>query len=403
MSTTNVSYLDYNGLSLVANKVRERLQKVSSMPTSPSTGDVVLYIGTTSSSYTKGHIYQYNNNTWTDISPAGGSGSGDMLESDYDPDGNVKTAGGIEDYVEGTISGKADKVSNATNGNFAGLDSNGNLTDSGSKASDFLTSHQDISGKMNTDGSNATSDVTFSGAFTVGSRVSNSTVGTNSFAQGANTEASQSCAHAEGNCTKALASCAHAEGYGTSNYKITASGSGAHAEGYASVGAITASGNGAHAEGNGTTASGNYSHAGGLRTTAGYSSQTVVGKYNNNKYNTLFEVGNGSSSTSSNAFEVYSNGDINFAGNIQQNGTTKYFDSWLATTATVSNGSFTFSGINDTSNYGYKPYFNITDSSTNKNPYAEIDTLSGAGTSSMSITYLTDADNGTVVKLRIIK
>ena len=57
------------------------------------------------------------------------------------------------------ISGKADKVSGATNGNFAGLDSNGNLTDSGSKASDFATaaqgakadtalqSHQDISGK----------------------------------------------------------------------------------------------------------------------------------------------------------------------------------------------------------------------------------------------------------------
>ena len=45
------------------------------------------------------------------------------------------------------ISGKADKVSSPTNGNFAGLDSSGNLTDSGSKASDFLTSHQDISGK----------------------------------------------------------------------------------------------------------------------------------------------------------------------------------------------------------------------------------------------------------------
>ena len=33
--------------------------------------------------------------------------------------------------------GKADKVSDATNGNFAGLDSNGNLTDSGYKATDF--------------------------------------------------------------------------------------------------------------------------------------------------------------------------------------------------------------------------------------------------------------------------
>lgn len=38
----------------------------------------------------------------------------------------------------GTLSStKADKVSSATNGNFAGLDSNGNLTDSGKKASDF--------------------------------------------------------------------------------------------------------------------------------------------------------------------------------------------------------------------------------------------------------------------------
>ena len=35
------------------------------------------------------------------------------------------------------ISGKADKVDSATAGNFAGLDANGNLVDSGSKASDF--------------------------------------------------------------------------------------------------------------------------------------------------------------------------------------------------------------------------------------------------------------------------
>ncbi len=47
------------------------------------------------------------------------------------------------------------KVSSATNGNFAGLDSNGNLTDSGSNASDFLgqvstmpTASVDINGKV---------------------------------------------------------------------------------------------------------------------------------------------------------------------------------------------------------------------------------------------------------------
>lgn len=55
-----------------------------------------------------------------------------------------EVAGGTLNKI---IGDKADKVSGATNGNFAGLDSNGNLTDSGSKASDFLTSHQDISGK----------------------------------------------------------------------------------------------------------------------------------------------------------------------------------------------------------------------------------------------------------------
>ena len=40
------------------------------------------------------------------------------------------------------ISGKADKVSGATSGNFAGLDANGNLTDSGKKAADFATAAQ---------------------------------------------------------------------------------------------------------------------------------------------------------------------------------------------------------------------------------------------------------------------
>lgn len=40
------------------------------------------------------------------------------------------------------VDSKVDKVANATSGNFAGLDKNGNLTDSGKKASDFATSEQ---------------------------------------------------------------------------------------------------------------------------------------------------------------------------------------------------------------------------------------------------------------------
>lgn len=41
--------------------------------------------------------------------------------------------------VNTSLAQKADKVANATNGHFAGLDANGNLTDSGKKASDFVT------------------------------------------------------------------------------------------------------------------------------------------------------------------------------------------------------------------------------------------------------------------------
>ena len=43
------------------------------------------------------------------------------------------------------ISGKADLVVNATEGNFVSLDSNGNITDSGHSHSDYLTQHQSLS------------------------------------------------------------------------------------------------------------------------------------------------------------------------------------------------------------------------------------------------------------------
>ena len=52
------------------------------------------------------------------------------------------TLQGIWNKIATTFGGKADKVSGATNNNFAGLDSNGNLKDSGKKASDFATASQ---------------------------------------------------------------------------------------------------------------------------------------------------------------------------------------------------------------------------------------------------------------------
>jgi len=61
------------------------------------------------------------------------------VELSTDPDNIItKDASGKLLAKHQDISGKADKVQNATNGNFAGLDANGNLTDSGKKASDFV-------------------------------------------------------------------------------------------------------------------------------------------------------------------------------------------------------------------------------------------------------------------------
>lgn len=48
----------------------------------------------------------------------------------------AKLAQNVQDILN-SVADKAEKVSGATNGNFAGLDANGNLTDSGKKPTDF--------------------------------------------------------------------------------------------------------------------------------------------------------------------------------------------------------------------------------------------------------------------------
>lgn len=469
MSTTTKKYLGYDGLSTVANKIKDRLEKVTTMPASPSNGDAVLYVGTTTSSYTNGLVYIYDSSTSSWRAAGGGGGSSSASNVSYDNTISGLDATNVQDaidedignteasfaIVQGILGEKADIVSNATSGNFASLDASGNLTDSGHKHSDYLTSHQDISGKMDTDGNNAASDVTFSGAFTVGSRASGSTVGTNSFTQGSLNKATGNYSHAEGYKTEATGSGAHAEGYitmGSGTGRILASGLGAHAEGLSNdstnytratadgahaegcntqatgnnshaEGCLTiasnrqchaegdttvASGDQAHSEGFETTASGDTSHAGGYRTTAAYNNQTTIGIYNDNKSTTLFEVGNGYHSgtesnpgtiTRQNAFEVYSNGDINYTGTLKKNG-TEILDSWFGTTATVSSGAFSFTVTDST--LAYEPWFNIDGNSINKNPTATISTITTSD-GNTTINYTTDADDGTYVKLRIIR
>lgn len=55
---------------------------------------------------------------------------------------DVQPDGALDQRIKYIEDGKADKVPNATEGNFAGLDTNGNLTDSGKKAADFATASQ---------------------------------------------------------------------------------------------------------------------------------------------------------------------------------------------------------------------------------------------------------------------
>ena len=78
-------------------------------------------------------------------------------------------------------------------------------------------------------------------------------------------------------------------------------------------------------------------------------------------------------------------------------------DKWHTIAATVSNGQVSFSGIDDTANNGYEVFVEITSSSTNKKPYATLNTISGEGTYNMTLVYDTDADNGATARLRIIK
>ena len=60
-------------------------------------------------------------------------------------------------------------------------------------------------------------------------------------------------------------------------------------------------------------------------------------------------------------------------------------DKWHTMTATVSSGQISFSGIDDHANNGYEVFIEVTSSSTNKNPSATVNTISGEGTYTMSI------------------
>ena len=123
-------------------------------------------------------------------------------------------------------------------------------------------------------------------------------------------------------------------------------------------------------------------------------------------------------------FPQIPNAANNAALYIQQNGVSAYTggssfnaDSSSPATANIitsqyiaqgspNNGTVSFT-VDDTAysgTHGFDVYFYVTASSTNLSPYAKLTSVAGEGTSSMVLTYETDADNGTnTAYLRIIK
>lgn len=62
-------YLDYKGLVQLSGEIKNRVKSVNSLPVSAPAGATYLYVGEDTQNYKKGHTYQYQTNSWTDITP----------------------------------------------------------------------------------------------------------------------------------------------------------------------------------------------------------------------------------------------------------------------------------------------------------------------------------------------
>lgn len=192
-------------------------------------------------------------------------------------------------------------------------------------------------------------------AVTIGSRFLNSTIGTDSFAQGYSLIASGNYSHAEGN-------------------RNTASGGNSHAEGYYT----TASGSSAHAEGGFNVASGDASHAEGFYTIANHAAQHVFGQYNiaDTKVGAASErgdyieiVGNGSDDgttiTRSNARTLDWSGNEVLAGKLTV-GTAPTNNMDVATKQYVDAGDGKVTQSPSTTNADYRILFSATADNTER-------------------------------------
>lgn len=94
-------------------------------------------------------VYSFNGRTGA-VLPATSDYDADQI--DYDNTTSGLTATDVQAAIDEIASEKADKVSSATNGHLAGLDSNGNLTDSGVTANKVIEKVTTATGLLKDDG-----------------------------------------------------------------------------------------------------------------------------------------------------------------------------------------------------------------------------------------------------------
>ena len=103
------SLKDFN-TSILLNYFQKKIV-VSTVPSSPVNGDVIIYIGTTSGSFIQGHTYKYSNG-WVDITPTGASSWGNIggtlssqidlqnaLDNKYDINNPIESSIGLGDNI----------------------------------------------------------------------------------------------------------------------------------------------------------------------------------------------------------------------------------------------------------------------------------------------------------------
>ncbi len=111
-------------------------------------------------------VYSFNGRTGA-VSPATSDYDADQV--DYDNTTSGLTATNVQAAIDEVVNEKADKVSSATSGHLAGLDGNGNLTDSGVVASNVIEKVTTATGLLKDDGTvDTTSYAPSANAYLVG-------------------------------------------------------------------------------------------------------------------------------------------------------------------------------------------------------------------------------------------